>query len=519
MTTELPHQRSATTTRRGIGRGALASTGVLALAAAGCRPGESPGLPFAGPKVVRVATFLGQDPTMITGAERAPVELQRAANAINQQKPGYEIRVDFMLLPPRPTAAPPGQSGQAGPTPTAFAPSAASLEAAASGGDLAAGNPPPDLALISTPGDLPALLEKKLVQPLDEVLKADRSLTLDEFVPGALEAVRTRGRVGMLPLAGQVNTLLYDSGLFETAGVKLPDREWTWSAALEAARRITRESPEARYWGLLAHNQVPLLLSLIWAHGGELLAKDAKRSLLSEPAAREGIQFWADLLLRHRVAPIPPPNTQMVQLQSVTESGLATIEGGALGIAGAASAVRVTATVDRQGAAVQGPAQPGSRERAAMMLSNTLTPLLGNVGGPRRTVLTADVPKARSRATLLSLSAGLALGARAQDQRLAMRAAMALADRLQQASISTFGFPVRKPDPALLRRAQPQLTEEDAVAVAEAMTYSRAFAPELAPQITATLQNRLMGPILTNQGGVDEAIRSTAAALDDLLRG
>jgi hypothetical protein len=195
------------------------------------------------------------------------------------------------------------------------------------------------------------------------------------------------------------------------------------------------------------------------------------------------------------------------------------VEAGPAGIARGAAAVRVTANVDQRGAAVAGPARAGSRERAAMMLSSSLPSLLSGPGGPRRTVLAADVPKARSRATQLSLSAGLALGAKAQDHRLALRAAMALSDRLQQAPVSTFGFPVRKPDAALLRRAQPQLTEEDAEAVASAMAYSRAFPPELLPVITGTLQNRLMGPILTNQGGVDDAIRSTTAALDDLLRG
>jgi hypothetical protein len=81
-----------------------------------------------------------------------------------------------------------------------------------------------------------------------------------------------------------------------------------------------------------------------------------------------------------------------------------------------------------------------------------------------------------------------------------------------------FGFPVRKPDAALLRRAQPQLAEDDAAAVSSAMTYARGFAPELGPAVVTVLQQRLMGPIFSGQTSVDDAIRTTATALDELLR-
>jgi ABC-type glycerol-3-phosphate transport system substrate-binding protein len=475
--------------------------------------------PFTGPRVIRVATFLGSDPLALTGSDRAPIELQRAANALNAQKPGYEVRVDFMMLPPRPTAGPPGS----GAAPTPFAPTALTLEAAAAGGELAAGSPPPDLALVTSPGDLPALIDRKLIQPLDEALKTDRSFALEEFVSGALEAVRTRGKIGMLPLAGQVNVLLYDTALFESASLPPPARDWTWTALLESARRLTRETPDARHWGILAHNQVPLLLGLIWAHGGELIARDGRRSAIAEPAAREGIQFWTDLIQRHRVAPLPQPTQQLIQLQSPSEIGLTAVD--APSGAGAAAnmfAFRLTNAVNASGqqvAMAPGQAMPGSRERAAMMLSNTVSSLLPGAAGQRRAVLAAEVPRARTRATQLSLTAGLALGAQAQDQKLALRAALALSDRLQQTPVSIFGLPVRKPDIGLLRRAQPALAEDDAAALASAMTYSRALAPELAPGLVSTIQQRLMGPLLANLLPLDEAIRTTASALDELLRG
>lgn len=496
---KLTYTRSAmhATRRFLLGRAAVSSAvATVGSVLVACGPGGKPMLPTLGRKVVHAAAFIGQDPGSY-GTERAAVELQRAANAVNQQRLGFEVRVDFMLLPPRPTPVP-GQAppGPGTPVPAPFAAAAISLQHAATGGELAGGAPPPDVVLLSSTFEVPVLLERNLIQPIEPLLKVDRSLKLEEFAPGALEAVRSRGKIAVLPLAGYVQVLLYDSALFDAAGAPRPDREWTWQRLIEVGQRLMRTGGEQEQWAIIAHNSTSLLLSLVWSHGGQLLSKDGRRSLLAEPAAREGIQLWADLLLRHRIAPRPPPGLQLSPSWSQNEIWVNLYEPRAPGDA-------------------PGPMQTTARHRAAMMLAAPQT-----VAGPAaqpRTILSSDVPKGRQRAAWLTPTAGLAIGAKAQDVRLALRAGTALAEHLLQAPVS-FGYPVRNSEPGLLRRVQPRLSEQDAEVLSSAFGYSRGVPPELSWQLFRILSGKLMMPILGGQASVGEAARDAADGIDELLR-
>ncbi|HEX2034692.1 MAG TPA: extracellular solute-binding protein [Chloroflexota bacterium] len=503
--TASPGSGASRHTRRGLPR--LAGIVALAMGAGStvaCDPARRPPL-FGGSKVVHVATFVGQDRQVFTGSERSAVELQRAANVINQKGLGFEIRVDFMLHPPRPAAGPGGQAPsvpQEGatpvPTPTPFVPTAITLEQALTGGELAGGAPSPDLVLLTSMFELPALLERKLIDPVEEVVKADRSFSLEDFAPGVLEAVRTRGKVAVLPLAGQVTCLLYDAHLFDSGGVARPDRNWTWTDLVEAGRRLTTPTGAGGVpqWGIYAHNNIQLLLAMIWSHGGELVSKDGRRSLLGDPAARQGIELWTDLLLRHRIAPQPPPGLNIGWSPSSTEIWINTYD-------------------PRQPGGLQ---PTGTRERLAMITSSSppLTTSPFGTSGPR-TIMPSPLPRGQQRATQVSVSAGLAMGARSQDQRLAIRAAVALYDHLVESPNVSFGYPLRKPDAAMLRRFESRMTDEDAEVMADAFSYCRGVPLELSSQYFSILNSKLMTPILSGRAAPDEAGREAAAALDGLL--
>jgi len=145
--------------------------------------------------------------------------------------------------------------------------------------------------------ELPILLERKLIHPLDNVSKAGpvgpegQEMKWEEFAPGALEAVRVGGRITVLQLLASVYTLFYDRALFGSAGVPEPNNEWTWDSVVEAGTRLTRVPAQptnpvdqSSQLGILAHNSTPLLLTLIWSHGGEFVSADGKRVLLVQPS-------------------------------------------------------------------------------------------------------------------------------------------------------------------------------------------------------------------------------------------
>jgi hypothetical protein len=227
--------------------------------------------------------------------------------------------------------------------------------------------------------------------------------------------------------------------------------------------------------------------------------RDGRRSALSEPAAREAVQLWVDLLLRHRVAPLPAPGQNLTFNWSQSE-------------------MWVFATQPSQPTIIGGSQTAGSNPRLATLVSSSLPTLFGGFAPGPRTILVADVPKGRQRGTQFNLSAALALGTKAQDQKLALRAAAALVDTLAGAPVGGTGFPVRKPDADAIKRLQPRLSDEDADAVASALGYSRAVPPELSRSLFSALNTKLMVPLARGQATVDEALRDAGAAIEESLK-
>jgi multiple sugar transport system substrate-binding protein len=94
---------------------------------------------------------------------------------------------------------------------------------------------------------------------------------------------------------------VYNKQAFQEAGVPEPPLTWTWDDYTEVARRINRAQDNR--WGTIVIANEP------WKffHMADVpywdLAKN--EALFDRPAAREILQWQADLVLRHRVAPSP----------------------------------------------------------------------------------------------------------------------------------------------------------------------------------------------------------------------
>ncbi len=475
-----------TTRRSHLWRTVSGLTPALASLVADCQVDLLPRR-YATPQVIHAAALTLPAVSGSRDADPGIVELRRAAQAVNEQRPGFEVRVQ-PLNPP--TSAASEQTPGTGAT-VASQSLTAYLEAALRSGQSAVGTPPPDLVLLRSLGELPTLLGQRLLVPLTELQKTGLALKMDRFAPGAVEAATVAGKLAVLPLAGSPNVLMYDAALFEATGTGPPDERWTWTALVDAGRRLTRPETEgdAGQWGILAHSTPGLLLSLIWSHGGEVLSADGSRSLLGEPDARDGIRLWADLLLRYRIAPLPP-------------------RGQGVSLSVNPGAIRVN-TFE--------PGQPGPEtavQRVAMLVTGSVLSF-STPWNARRTILAADLPTARRRSAYLSLEAALGVTATAPDRMLAGRAAVALSDRRLRSPVAPFAFPVRDTSPAGLRLVQPQLTDQDANVVSRAFAASRGL-PSVAG-LPGFLATKVMTPILYGRVPVDDAARDATAALNEIL--
>ncbi|HEU5097471.1 MAG TPA: extracellular solute-binding protein, partial [Roseiflexaceae bacterium] len=109
--------------------------------------------------------------------------------------------------------------------------------------------------------------------------------------------------------------------LFDATGVAAPAPGWTWDDWLAKAKQLTVRSNDSdtisRYG-----TAVGPWSAMVWGNGGELLNSEGTQSLLDSPAASAGVQFAADMVNVHRVAPAPkdaggPDPVELFQAQQV----------------------------------------------------------------------------------------------------------------------------------------------------------------------------------------------------------
>ncbi|WP_024800033.1 sugar ABC transporter substrate-binding protein [Nocardia sp. BMG51109] len=103
--------------------------------------------------------------------------------------------------------------------------------------------------------------------------------------------------------------LYYNRKLFDRAGIRPPGRwwdAWTFDEFLAAARELTSRGGRERQWGFV-DGWVPYFSAGCFGmnNGAEWFSPPMapSRTTIGDPRFTEGVQFYADLALRHGVAP------------------------------------------------------------------------------------------------------------------------------------------------------------------------------------------------------------------------
>lgn len=170
---------------------------------------------------------------------------------------------------------------------------------------------PPDVLYQSLAG-MPALVAKGVIRPLDDLIKADRQFKADDFFPVHWSAWRFQGKHQGLPWQGGPLVMYYNRDLFDAAGAPYPTEEtWTWDAWRQAGARLKRAMAggDARW-----PTEVGPWRHWLYAAGGDVLDKEAKRCVLNSPQAITGLQTMSDVIHRDQIAPRP----QDIQGQGTT---------------------------------------------------------------------------------------------------------------------------------------------------------------------------------------------------------
>ena len=174
------------------------------------------------------------------------------------------------------------------------------------GNDFAAGTPA-DVVLINYRRYAP-FAQAGALEPLGPYL--DRSsVTHDaDFYPETTTPFRWRGQLMCIPQNLSSLVVYYNKDLFAAAGLEDPAADWTWDDFLSTAKALTVDTDGdsvTDQHGLGTEVSIFRIAPFIWQNAGELVDNLRKpgRLAIDSPEAREAIQFFVDLQVRHHVVP------------------------------------------------------------------------------------------------------------------------------------------------------------------------------------------------------------------------
>lgn len=153
-----------------------------------------------------------------------------------------------------------------------------------------AGGTTPDVAETGTTWT-PEFADAGALAPLDEYV--DGAGIGEDLVEGLVEAGTYDGQLYGMPWYAGVRSLVYNTEMFEQAGVEPPT---TWAELEDAAAGLKEEYPDKIAVAVPGDAEFTVY-PWVWGAGGEVatLEGDTWTSHLDSPESQEGIEFWTGL--------------------------------------------------------------------------------------------------------------------------------------------------------------------------------------------------------------------------------
>lgn len=145
-----------------------------------------------------------------------------------------------------------------------------------------------------------------VLMDLAPLAEKDASFDRSDFFPEVLDRFTYQGQLLAVPRdTAPFACVYYNQDLFDREGLPYPTDDWTWSQFLELAQRLTKRDAEGRatqygFYGWAWQN-------FVYGNGGSLVddVRRPRRATLDDPKTIAGLQFYADLINKHRVMPTP----------------------------------------------------------------------------------------------------------------------------------------------------------------------------------------------------------------------
>ncbi len=143
----------------------------------------------------------------------------------------------------------------------------------------------------------PRYAAEGVLENLDPYIQ-EAGYNLDDYWPALLESAMYDGSIYGFPRDISVDVLYYNKDLFDAAGVDYPDETWTWDTFLQAADALTIVEDSGRVAQYALGMEGGKWQLWVGQNGGSILddMRNPSKCTLDEPAAIEGLQFFADMM-------------------------------------------------------------------------------------------------------------------------------------------------------------------------------------------------------------------------------
>jgi multiple sugar transport system substrate-binding protein len=162
------------------------------------------------------------------------------------------------------------------------------------------GNPPD---IIEVAESVHSYSSKNQLLPLNSFIDAQKLDLVGRFGERAAHSYDRDGKTWALPDRTGPMVLYYNKDLFDKDGVSYPTADWKWPDFLAAAQKLTvRDGDRTMRYGFAAGDWWPWWMAFMLQNGGRVL-DDTGKPVINSPENVKAMQFYADLVHKHHVAP------------------------------------------------------------------------------------------------------------------------------------------------------------------------------------------------------------------------
>lgn len=177
-----------------------------------------------------------------------------------------------------------------------------------------AGNAAPDVAQIDQFWSS-ELADAGAIVHMEDYIDSDPDIEKSDILDKAWETATYRGEIWSMPFSLSNIALYYNKALFEEAGLDSEKPPATWGELVETGKALTQDTDgdgTVDQWGLwfplkINHGNVYYWFAFLWQASGRIFDEDFTQAEFNGPAGVEALRFWNDLVHKHGIVPLAPP--------------------------------------------------------------------------------------------------------------------------------------------------------------------------------------------------------------------